>query len=286
MQKNNVAHFDKDVDLAFSKNLFRMFVDEYLKGDVYSFLDFDFASLRHDKQFGCNGRNFDCDDTNLTRAICFLLWGEIFPDMTLSDIGTGKKYRGDTLNTFRTVLGTYFPEQNSCLGIERSNAPENLRKMSVKFHTAYHSIGNFILLPNIAETDKKRAYTFNTYRGIAYKDYFDLFLQQLYACLTSADADKHLSALIERNSYFFSWLKTNGGLKYFVDVCWLQDYFSGDKPKTIFTPHTYCLRKKQEWLDFEKAHYIAHVESYISTATIIIKRRALKMIEQLSRKCL
>lgn len=91
---------------------------------------------------------------NLTRAICFILWGEIFPDLTASDIGTGQKYRGDTLNTFNTVFGSYFPEQHSCVGIERSNASESLRVLANKFHAAYHSIGNFILLPNIAETDK------------------------------------------------------------------------------------------------------------------------------------
>ena len=272
-------------DFNHCKNLINKFVDEYLKGDINAFLDFDFASLQQDKRLGCNGRSFDCDDTNLTRAICYLLWGEIFPDMTLSDIGTGKKYRGDTLNTFHTVLGTYFPEQNSCIGIERSNAPEKLRVIADKFHTIYHSIGNFILLPNISETDKKRAYTFNTYRGIAYKDYFDLFLQQLYGCLTSTDGDKHLSALIERNSQFFSWLKTNGGLKFFADICWLQDYFSDDKPKAVFTPYVYCLRKKQEWTEFEKSQYIENAETYIKTATAIIKRRALKMIEQLSIKC-
>ncbi|MFQ7035666.1 MAG: hypothetical protein ACLRTQ_08360 [Candidatus Borkfalkia sp.] len=161
------------------KNFINDFIDEYLKGNIYAFYDFDFASLRQDKRFGCNSRGFDCDDTNLTRAICFILWGEIFPDLTVSDIGTGQKYRGDTLNTFNTVFGSYFPEQHSCVGIERSNASESLRVLANKFHAAYHSIGNFILLPNIAETDKKRAYTLNTYRGIAYKDYFDLFLSRL-----------------------------------------------------------------------------------------------------------
>lgn len=80
-------------DFVLCRNFINDFIDEYLKGNIYAFFDFDFASLRQDKRFGCNSRGFDCDDTNLTRAICFLLWGEIFPDMTLSDIGAGKKYR-------------------------------------------------------------------------------------------------------------------------------------------------------------------------------------------------
>ena len=267
------------------KNFINDFIDEYLKGNIYAFYDFDFASLRQDKRFGCNSRGFDCDDTNLTRAICFILWGEIFPDLTASDIGTGQKYRGDTLNTFNTVFGSYFPEQHYCVGIERSNASESLRVLANKFHAAYHSIGNFILLPNIAETDKKQAYTLNTYRGIAYKDYFDLFLSRLGTCLTSTNGDKHLIALIDRNEFFFSWLQTNGGLKYLSELCWLEDYFADDRPQDIFSPYVYCLRKKQEWTDFEKLYYIEYVEKYLITAMSIIKNRAAKMIEQLSIKC-
>lgn len=272
-------------DFIFCKNFINDFISKYLKGNIQALLDFDFASLRQDKQFGCNSRGFDCDDTNLTRAICFLLWGDTYPDITLSDIGTGKKYRGDTLNTFRTVLGTYLTEQHSCIGIEKSDAPEYLRVLANQFYTVYHSIGNFILLPNIAETENKHAFTLNTYRGTAYKDYFDLFLQNLDLCLTSVNGDVHLAALVERNDFFFSWLQTNGGLKYICKLCWLEDYFADDKPQVVFSPYLYCLRKKQEWTDFEKTHYIEHIERYLITATAIIKNRAIKMIKQLSIKC-
>ena len=195
--------------------------------------------------------------------------------------GGGEK----TLNTFRTVLGTYLTEQHSCIGIEKSDAPEYLRVLANQFYTVYHSIGNFILLPNIAETENKHAFTLNTYRGTAYKDYFDLFLQNLDLCLTSVNGDVHLAALVERNDFFFSWLQTNGGLKYICKLCWLEDYFADDKPQVLFSPYLYCLRKKQEWTDFEKTHYIEHIERYLITATAIIKNRAIKMIKQLSFKC-
>lgn len=272
-------------DFTLCQNLVRTFVEEYLNGDIYALADFDFTALRADKRFGCNGRMFDCDDTNLIRTICFLLWGEQFPDLSLADIGSGKKYRGDTLNTFNSVFGTYFPEMLSCKGILKSNAPENIRLQANKFYSDYHTIGNFILLPNIAETDKKRAYTLNTYRGIAYKDYFDLFLCQLDLCLTSGNGDKHLTALIDRNTFFFSWLNENGGLKYFGNICWLEDYFINGVPQSVFKPHIYCLHKKQEWAEREKLNYIKHVEKYMITATTIIKNRAAKIIEQLSVKC-
>lgn len=140
-------------------------------------------------------------------------------------------------------------------------------------------------MPNIAETENKHAFTLNTYRGTAYKDYFDLFLQNLDLCLTSVNGDVHLAALVERNDFFFSWLQTNGGLKYICKLCWLEDYFADDKPQVLFSPYLYCLRKKQEWTDFEKTHYIEHIERYLITATAIIKNRAIKMIKQLSIKC-
>lgn len=266
-------------------NLVNMFVAEYLNGNFYAFFDFDFASLRQDKRFGCSGRNFDCDDTNLTRAICFLLWGEAFPEVTLADIGAGKKYRGDTLNTFHTVLGTYLPDQHSCTGIEKSNASGSLRALVNKFYSAYHTIGNFILLPNIAESAKKRAFTLNTYRGTAYKDFFDLFLQHLDRCLTSVDNDKHLYALIDKNKFFFSWLQANGGVSYFCKLCWLEDYFVDNKPQNVFYPYVYCLRKKQEWTDFEKSYYIEYIEKYLMTAIAIINNRAAKIIEKLAAVC-
>lgn len=273
------------VNLFFCKKVISDFVKEYLKGDISALADFDFALLQDDIRFGCNGRHFDCDDTNLARAIYYMLWGDIFPDISLSDIGSGKKYRGDTLNTFNTVFGTYNLEKQTCMGIEKSNSPKDVCRLVNIFHANYHSIGNFILLPNIAETDRKRAYTFNTYRGVAYKDYFDLFLQQLYECLTFDKGDSHMLTLIVRNGFFFSWLKTKCGLEYLNKVCWLQDYFNGNSPQNVFLPHIYCSRKKREWTCFEKAYYIEHVEQYIIKATTIIKNRANKMLEKLVVSC-
>lgn len=282
---NTCYGMKRSEDFTFCCKFINEFIGKYLKGNIYALLDFDVASLRHDNRFGCNSRGFDCDDTNLTRAICFLLWGEAYPDITLYDIGTGKKYRGDTLNTFRTVLGAYQTERLSCVGVEKSNAPEYLRVLANQFYNAYRSIGNFILLPNIAETDNKRAFTLNTYRGTAYKDYFDLFMQNLDLCLTSVNGDEHLAALVKRNDFFFSWLQTNGGLKYFCKLCWLDDYFTDGKPKRVFSPYVHCLRKRREWTDFEKANYIEYIGGYLITATAIIKNRAIKMIEQLAVKC-
>lgn len=275
----------KQIDFLFCKNLINDFISEYLNGNIFGFLDFDFKNLKHDSKYGCRGRSFDCDDTNLSKAIYFLLWEDIYPNLSLQDIGTGKLYRGDTLNTFNTLLGTYLPEKQVSDGLIKSNAPSRLIELTNQFHRTYHTIGNFILLPNIAETNCRGSYTFNTYRGIAFKDYFDLFLQKLELCYIDESIDLHLSALIKRNDFFFSWLSSMGGFKFLKEICWLDDYFDGNKPKTIFAPYVYCLRKKKEWTDKEKIDYIKYSEKYILDATSIIKNRAIKMIAKLKTIC-
>ena len=60
------------------KNLVNDFVDDYLHGDFDALINFDFAFLEDDKIYGCNARSFDCDDTNLTRAL-FSVVGRCVP---------------------------------------------------------------------------------------------------------------------------------------------------------------------------------------------------------------
>lgn len=95
-------------DFIVCRDFIHAFVRERLEGNIQELINFDFSSLHGDSRYGCNGRSFDCDDTNLMRGISFLLWGESFPDLTLYEIGPGKKYRGDTLNTFNRVFGYIF----------------------------------------------------------------------------------------------------------------------------------------------------------------------------------
>ena len=111
-QKAIVDLFDVYIECD-RKDGYRYYLDEpeRLEGNIQELINFDFSSLRGDSRYGCNGRSFDCDDTNLMRGISFLLWGGSFPDLTLYEIGPGKKYRGDTLNTFNRVFGKFVAEQ-------------------------------------------------------------------------------------------------------------------------------------------------------------------------------
>lgn len=44
-------------------------VAEKLDGNIQRLANFPLGSLRNDKVYGCPGRNFDSDDTELMRAI-------------------------------------------------------------------------------------------------------------------------------------------------------------------------------------------------------------------------
>ena len=74
--------------------LIRKFVDEVLSGDWKKFETFDVRTLQTSELYGCPGRNFDCDDTELMRAAYVVLWGDFFPDLTMENYGYRKQYRG------------------------------------------------------------------------------------------------------------------------------------------------------------------------------------------------
>ena len=61
---------------------FKKFVTERLKDNVDGIVDFDLGLLCSDKQYGCPGRKFDPDDTNLMRAIYCIVFGNIWSNLS------------------------------------------------------------------------------------------------------------------------------------------------------------------------------------------------------------
>ena len=57
------------------KELVAQFIEEKLEGDISRLASFPLGNLRNDNTFGCPGRNFDSDDTELMRAIYCLVFG-------------------------------------------------------------------------------------------------------------------------------------------------------------------------------------------------------------------
>lgn len=63
-------------------NAVRTFVIERLGGNVDGIIDYDLGRLRSDKQYGCPGRMFDPDDTNLMRAIYCIVFGDVWSNLS------------------------------------------------------------------------------------------------------------------------------------------------------------------------------------------------------------
>ena len=79
------------------------FIEKRLGGDITLLATFPLGDLRYDDMYGCPGRNFDSDDTELMRAIYCLVFGDVWKHLSMDNLGDGK-LRGDTLNTYNTLF--------------------------------------------------------------------------------------------------------------------------------------------------------------------------------------
>ena len=80
---------------AKAAELLRCFIKEKLAGNLSNWLNFDCFSLNDMAEYGCPDRAFDCDDSELMRAVYVLLWADDFPELSFENLGTGRLYRGD-----------------------------------------------------------------------------------------------------------------------------------------------------------------------------------------------
>ena len=257
--------FDQD-----PQNILSSFIQEQLPGGIKQLNDYCFADLKKTPWGKCNS-SFDCDNTLLANAIYVLLWGgsgNFYPDLTLENVGTGRKYRGDTINSFRSVLGKY---EETLPFWEKAGMGE---KVSC-FFRKYHTIGNFTILPN----EKYQKNTFNMERGCKYGDFFDRFLVELEKIMTnSPDKNETFHLLKEANKECFEG-KT---LKDFSETFFWGDYIEDGIPEILFAPH-WTLRKKFEKIS-PGSDYVAYAERFIDMSTKIINNRAALMIAALEKK--
>ena len=247
------------------KDIISGFVKARLDGNIHGLKDFCFADLEG-SGYGCSSGGFDCDNTLLANAIYVLLWGgegNIFPDLTMENVGSGNNflYRGDTMNSFRTSL------------FDAENWPDDDDKRKVaNFYRKYHTIGNFVVLPNRPREAGEKPFILNTYRNSKWNDFFDLFLIGLDKVLSgSDDRDAKLTDFVDRSAFRG---KTMSEL---AEALFLGDYMDGEKPKQRFAPH---YAKKNKKIDDDE--YRNFAMKYIDTATEIISRRAEAICKRLS----
>ena len=155
------------------KELVAQFIEEKLGGDISRLATFPLGNLRNDKVYGCPGRNFDSDDTELMRAIYCLVFGEVWVNLSMDNLGDGK-LRGDTLNTYNTLFSQPWNEKFTAIW----NPDDELKAKMKEFQTTCYTIGNIAVLPDrrIGE------WSINKHRGChnEWHDYEDRFLVALY----------------------------------------------------------------------------------------------------------
>lgn len=264
--------------------LVKSFIAEKLNGNIWNFLNYDLALLENDEKYG----GYDPDNSKIANAIYVLLWGDEVPNLTFDELG--KSYRGDTLNSFHTLMGHPKEDFTNFLGIQKYTDNEKIIAMAKEFHKKYHTIGNMMVLPNNSLEVNGKNYTLNTARSLSpWYDYFDKFLLEVKQALTNPNLifdEKSTKFLIERlvgeNSDFFEKYFQLGTMEKFEDFIrtfYLEKYADTTTLEIpqIFSPHAY------HWNNtYSKEEYEQYVISYIRKATEIIEYRCSRMIEDLN----
>ena len=256
--------------------LVRKFVAEELGGNLDALAGFDLATLEGHPLYGAPGRTFDTDDGQLVRALFDLLYAAALPGLSLATLGTGRAYRGDTLNTFHTLFGRPIPDPpGRFAGLERYQPTDDLRARAAAFHRTYHTLGNLAPLPNRS----LGRLTFNTYRGThpQWRDAFPAFLQNLrLALLDDPAADATLCQLVELNADAFREFRTPDGLARFARRLDLHDYVdpATGLPLPHYAPNAHFIPQSDE-------AYFASAERYLAVSGDLIQRRAARMIARL-----
>ena len=274
--------------IAAARDLVRDFVRERLDGTLGKLADFDFRQLENDAKYGnAQDQPFDSDDSFLARAIYVLVWGEAFPDLTLANLGPGRRYRGDTMNTFHTMFGR---EDSShpghFLGLESYHPDETMRQTAREFQPRVSTIGNFVVMPNRMDGNGK---TINMYRGChsEWRDYFDSFLKGLEDILNDVpEQDAGLTNLVKIcNATAFQGYFQPDGFVRLARALFLDDYVDCEgharringmsDGKVVF-----------HWMKprLPDDKYLSVAARYVVNATTMIHRRAQRIIEAISRE--
>ena len=261
------------------RQLVNDFVSEFCGGSWELLKTFDFKTLKSSEKFGCPGRNFDCDDSNIMRAIYILLWQEFLPNLNLDNFGYLRQYRGDTINSFHTMFGREIPDRPGFFaGLEKYFPTEELRDNVRDFGKLCSSLGNYVVLPNYFA----RSTTLNCYRGTnTWRDFFDRFLIELHKVLTaSPEQDETLSELVKINGFCFDNFTGQENFSRLIDALYLSDYCDdAGLPKLVFSLNWHWKNER------DTEQYFRDCELYLEKAAFIIRNRSGKMAARLKMLC-
>lgn len=266
---------------------------ERLDGNINKLATFSLTKLWNDDKYGCPDRQFDCDDTNLMRAIYCVVFKNAWNNLTMETL-TKSTLRGDTMNTRATLFGRKSkPEESFHPGLDRYSPPKELSDRVSKFFFVCNSIGNMMILPNHSKMiellengeSKHIWWTINTHRGCCpeIQDYMDRFLVQMYKVLTKKpDADENLIELVQANNDQFDMYWGEDGWKDFIRNNMLE-YYCDEYSIPILSSKGYTF-----WRNCytTRGNYLKECERYLDFVTPIINERAKRMIDVIKQHLL
>ena len=254
--------------------LIKAFVNERLDGNIDKLGTFELGQLRGDKIYGCPNRKEDSDDTELMRAIYCVVFANAWKNIKMDNLGDGK-LRGDTMNSFNTLLSPIWKEEF----ISKWDPNEELKNKRIQFLKTCYTMGNMCVLPDRRIND----WSINKHRGChdEWHDYEDRFLAALYKVLTEHyDRDPDLEELVKLNDEDFQPFYGKDGWRKFIDSNMLEYYVNEEyEPIVKSKGYTY-------WRGgyTNRDRFFAECHRYIDDSTFIISSRAQRMIEIIKKQ--
>lgn len=261
-----------------AKDIIRAFIVERLDGDCQNFSNFNLYRLTGDDKYGCPGRHFDPDDTNIMRAIYCVVFNT-WDNLSLETLENGT-FRGETLNTYNTMFG--HPNTESLHpGLDKFTPPETLCKKVEDFQVNWcATIGNMAVLPDLRNENRD---SINTYRGCHkyWRDFMDRFLIGLQNVLSQEGwQDQGLSSLLEVNKPYFNPYLGKDGICKFIKNLMLEDY-ADENLLPVFSSKGYFYWRS--W-DMTREQYLEEADRYIDFAKSVISNRSRRIIEILKNR--
>ena len=183
-----------------------------------------------------------------------------------------------TINTFNTAFGRPIAKEEFA-AINRFKPDHRLQQRIMQFHSSYHTIGNFMVLPN-ARADR---HTLNTFCGTfpQWRDYIDKFVGALHQQLTEPQrGDSELfQQLVAANIKDFEPYRHQEEFELLMDKLLLNDCIDQEgKPKQLFnTVHHWDKRLTRDL-------YLRHINQYLDFCESFIEKRGAEMVKILASK--
>ncbi|WP_049492336.1 hypothetical protein [Streptococcus pseudopneumoniae] len=275
-------------DFLKALDIVKSFVSDALNGDISMLKDEDITRLinrisNRKKRNLYFGSIADPDMYYITQSIYILIWGHVF-DLTFEKLGSWGRvehpFRGDTMNSFNSVFGKEY------LIAKRYKLNKNLLKNIEEYLSLYHSIGNFIVIPNKLNLNRQRA---NYY---TLQDYFDSFLGALFQYkYQDIETEYRIFSEVLHSSLIENTIFNKIEFKKYISDFFLESYVEDGKPFNVFDipleirRKEYIGRNRRSRSDFiTRDEYIDMASKYYNKSKEIISYRAECIVDVLKNE--